>query len=115
MRRVRRWFEWHSAWSHIAAPIWLRVPERARWRIVYRLNRSRRRCWCDLVDDALCYREKDACDIHVPTLRPTGAGRCGSVCGWSHPSHVGEHACSCYCNKFQFVATEGAIERRAAS
>lgn len=114
MRKLREWFRWHSVYAHIAAPIWLRIPEKHRWTIVYRFDKSRRRCWSDLVSDALAYREDDPCDTHVPPVQITsdGAARCKSVCDWSHPDHTGEHPCACYCGKFQFVAPNGSIERR---
>jgi len=101
----------HSIRAHVVAPVWLRLPARVRWAVVHLLNRSRRQCWSDLVDAALAPHEDDACDVRVPGLRGERAPRCATVCGWSHPEHVGEHACSCYCNKFQFTATNGARER----
>lgn len=105
--RLRVWLQGHSLWAHIVAPIWLRVPEKRRWTVVNWLNKSRRRCWSDLVSDALAYREDDACDIHVPTLRAGRVPDCASVCGWLHADHTGEHPCACYCGKFQFIAAEG--------
>ena len=115
MSRVRRWLEWHSLYSHIAAPLWLRIPEKRRWTIVGWLNKSHRRCWSTLVSDALAVPESDPCDVYVPRLRSEKAPRCASVCDWMHPDHTAEHACSCYCGKFQFTATDGALDRRAAS
>lgn len=115
MRAVRKWLEWHSPYSHIAAPIWVRIPEKQRWTIVHWLNKSRRHCWSDLVSDALTYRESDPCDTRFPRLRGERAPRCASICDWSHPEHAGEHACSCYCGKFEFTAPDGCHERRAAS
>lgn len=111
---MKRWLQYHSIWQHVAAPLWLRIPEARRWKIVGWLDRSQRQCWADLVSDALAYREDDACDVHVPRLLGERAPACASLCGWSHPDHNGEHACSCYCGKFQFVATLGANERREA-
>lgn len=108
---VRAWFMHHSLRAHLLAPIWSRLSERMRWRTVDRLNRSERYCWPDLVDAALCWHEGDACDIALPT--PTRAEQCASACDWSHPDHVGDHECSCYCGKFQFRANEGAIDRKA--
>ena len=113
--RVRRWLQNHSVWAHIAAPIWLRIPEKRRWTVVYWLNKSRRRCWSDLVSDALGYHEADPCDVHVPRLRGERAPRCASVCGWFYADHSGEHPCSCYCGKFQFTATEGSRDREVKS
>jgi hypothetical protein len=110
---LRRWLAWHSVRSHIVAPIWLRIPEKRRWDVVSLLNRSRRQCWSDLVSAALACPEDDACDVHTPSLGER-APRCALTCDWMHPTHCGEHACSCYCGKFQFTATNGAIERRAA-
>lgn len=108
--RLWLWYLDHSVYQHIAAPIWTRIPEKARWRIVAWLNHSRRRCWADLVSDALTHREKDDCDTHVPSLRPTST-HCASVCDWG--GHSGVHDCSCYCGKFQFLAAEGSEDRRA--
>lgn len=113
LAKARDWLAWHSIRAHITAPIWLRIPEKWRWKIVHQLNRSQRQCWSDLVSDALAYRESDPCDVHVPRLRGERAPACASVCGWSHPDHDGEHACSCYCGKFQFVAANGARHMRA--
>jgi hypothetical protein len=109
MARARNWLALHSARAHVVAPIWLRIPEKRRWAIVHWLNRSRRQCWADLVDDALARPESDPCDVHIPSLQREP--RCASVCGWWHPDHTGEHTCSCYCNKFQFAATDGARDR----
>lgn len=97
----------HSLWAHVVAPLWLRLPEKRRWAVVYWLNKSQRRCWSDLVSDALGYHEKDACDVHVPALRGERKPSCATTCGWSHPDHTGQHDCACYCGKFQFVATRG--------
>lgn len=110
--RLRRWLEWHSVYSHLAAPIWIHIPEKYRWTVVHWLDKSRRRCWSDLVSDALTHREDDACDIRVPRLRGERAQRCASVCDWMHPDHAGEHTCGCYCGKFRFTAADGANERR---
>lgn len=107
MSAVRRWFEWHSIWQHLAAPVWLRIPEKHRWTVVSWLDKSRRRCWADLVSDALAVRQDDACDISVPSLRAEREPRCASVCGWMHPEHAGTHDCACYCGKFQFTASSG--------
>lgn len=103
--RIRRWLEWHSVWSHIAGPIWVRIPEKHRWRVVDWLNKSDRRCWGNLVDDALAVPEKDACDISVPGLRDDRGPSCAETCGWMHPQHTGTHECGCYCGKFRFTAT----------
>lgn len=110
-----KWLQWHSLWSHVVAPIWLRIPEKRRWLIVTWLDRSQKRCWADLVSDALAYPASDSCDVHVPQIRGDRAPRCASICDWSHPQHSGEHACSCYCGKFQFTATAGAVDRRGAA
>lgn len=109
---IREWLTWHSLSSHLVAPLWLRVPEKWRWRIVHRLDRSRRRCWAELVDAALAHPGADACDVRTPL--GCGAGTCPTRCDWSHPDHAGQHECSCYCGKFQFTAAAGSIERRAA-
>lgn len=113
--RLGEWLQWHSVWAHIAAPIWLRVPEKHRWTVVHWLNKSQRRCWSSLVSDALTHREADPCDTHVPSLRGTDGSYCASVCGWMHPDHAGDHACNCYCGKFRFAATEGANDRRIST
>jgi hypothetical protein len=110
--RARLWLLDHSIYSHVVAPVWTRMPEKWRWSVVYWLDKSRRQCWSDLVSDALTHREDDACDTHIPRLIGTRAPACASVCDWSHFDHAGEHPCSCYCGKFQFTATDGAIERR---
>jgi hypothetical protein len=102
--RARKWLAWHSVRAHITAPIWLRIPEKQRWTIVNWLDKSRRRCWSELVSDALAVPQDDPCDVSVPTLRADGAPRCAAVCGWLHPDHAGDHDCSCYCGKFQFTA-----------
>lgn len=109
---IKQWFAWHSVWSHVAAPIWLRIPEKHRWTVVHWLDKSRRRCWSDLVSDALGYPEDDPCDVHVPSLRGDATLRCATTCYWSHPDHAGSHDCACYCGKFQFAAPDGAIDRR---
>lgn len=109
----KHWFIYHSLWHHLAAPIWTRIPERHRWTVVHWLDKSRRRCWANLVSDALTLREDDACDTHVPSLRGDDGAHCRSVCDWMHPTHSGEHDCSCYCGKFQFAAHEGGLDRRA--
>lgn len=114
MSRLRDWLAWHSLTKHIFAPIWLRIPEKRRWDIVSLLDKSKRYCWADLVSDALTYRESDPCDIHTPGLAKT-SGRCESVCDFSHPDHSGAHDCSCYCGKFRFTTSEGAIDRREVS
>ena len=113
--RLRLWYIDHSIWRHVAAPIWLRVSEKHRWTVVHWLNKSRRRCWSDLVSDALTNREADPCDTRVPNLRADRAPRCASTCDWMHPDHAGEHDCSCYCGKFQFLANDGANERRMST
>lgn len=111
--RVRRWFQNHSLWQHIVAPIWLRLSEKHRWTVVHWLDKSRRRCWSSLVSDALAWHEDDPCDVYVPRLRGERAPSCASVCGWMHPEHTGQHECACYCNKFQFTAAEGSRDREA--
>lgn len=105
----------HSIRAHVVAPIWARVPEKTRWRIVAWLNRSQGRCWCDLVDAAMCWHHDtdDACGVPTPLIGSDKAARCKSVCDWSHPDHTGEHDCACYCAKFQFLAPDGAIDRKA--
>lgn len=107
-----RWLEDHSVWKHIVAPIWMRLPEKWRWAIVHELDKSRHQCWCNLVDAAIAWREKDPCDVSTPSLRGERAPRCATTCDWSHPVHTGEHDCACYCGKFQFTAPDGAIDRR---
>lgn len=107
---MKTWLTYHSATSHLLGPIWARVPERSRWRIVGWLNKSRRYCWCDLVDAALCHREDDACDIRLPRAGDKG-DRCKTVCDWGRFDHTGEHDCCCYCGKFQFRAIDGARDR----
>lgn len=110
---MKTWLAEHTIRAHIVGPLWACIPEKTRWHIVTWLNRSPDRCWCDLVDAALCWhRERDACDIPTPLGSDKGA-RCKSVCDWSHSDHVGEHDCACYCGKFQFLAPEGAIDRKA--
>lgn len=108
------WFRVHLASSHIVAPVWLRVPETWRWKIVHRLDRSRKRCWSDLVDAALAQPEADACDVRTPL--GCDASNCSTTCyfvgGAFHGDHIGQHACSCYCGKFQFTAATGADDRR---
>lgn len=113
MSALRKWLQWHSVYSHIAAPIWLRIPEETRWRIVDWLNKSRRRCWPDLVAAAIAYHWDDYCNVHFPRLSTDRAPHCASVCDWMHPDHAGIHPCRCYCGKFQFTATDGALERQA--
>lgn len=107
----REWTQWHSVYMHIAGPIWLRTPERHRWTIVHWLNRSQRRCWSDLVSDALCYPETDPCDRHIPALRGERMPRCATTCDWFYHDHSGAHDCACYCGKFQFRASGGARDR----
>ena len=110
--RVRKWLEWHSLYSHLAAPLWLRIPEKHRWTIVHHLDKSRRRCWSDLVSDALAAHEDDPCDVNVPSLRAGSQPACASTCYWI--GHEGKHACACYCGKFQFTAADSYGERRGA-
>lgn len=115
LARVREWLSWHSVRAHVAAPIWVRVPEKWRWAIVYRLDRSRHLCWSSLVEAALTTgREDDACD--VPTPLGCGVGDCATTChymgGQVRHDHEGVHDCRCYCGKFQFLASEGADDRR---
>lgn len=114
--RLRLWFRDHDLRAHVVAPIWVRLPEKWRWTVVTWLNRSQTRCWSSLVDAALLtYREDDACDIRTPL--GCSAGRCATTCDWIGGAklgdHVGEHACSCYCGKFEFTAPEGGDERHA--
>jgi hypothetical protein len=111
--RLRLWFHDHLLSDHIIAPLWLRTPEKWRWRYVNWLNNSQKTCWSDLVSAALAVPERDACDMKLPTR--CGSGTCPTTCDWSHFEHVGEHECSCYCGKFQFTAPEGAIDRRERS
>lgn len=100
---ILRWRREHSLYSHIVAPIWLRIPEKQRWKIVARLDKSRRRCWSDLVNDALAQADgDDACDTHVPALPCSTAPDCATHCYWV--GHSGVHDCACYCGKFQFTA-----------
>ena len=110
---MRGWLREHSIKAHIVVAVWVRVPEKWRWRIVHRLDRSRQRCWSSLVDAALCYREDDACDVRTPL--GCAAGDCGATCYWVGGrvvgDHIGSHDCACYCGKFQFRATEGGDER----
>jgi hypothetical protein len=109
--KARDWLHQHTIRAHLLAPIWLRIPEKRRWTIVSWLDKSQRRCWSDLVGDALASPELDACDVHVPALPPSRPPHCASVCYWSHTDHVGEHDCSCYCGKFRFAATQGLTSR----
>lgn len=115
---MRKWLACHSVWQHLAAPVWSRIPEKHRWTVVHWLNRSSRRCWSHLVDDALTCREEDACDTNVPSLRGSRDLDCARTCHWlggrAVHDHEGEHDCRCYCGKFQFRATEGADDRKAA-
>lgn len=115
--RVRVWFQTHELQAHIIVPIWRRVPEKHRWTVVSWLNKSRRRCWSDLVMDALAWAEGDPCDVNFPRLRGSGIKSmdCASVCGWMHREHSGQHACACCCGKFQFNAPDGAIDRRVTT
>lgn len=110
------WVRRHSVWNHLAAPFWLRVPERHRMRFVQWLDHSQRRCWSDLVTVALTYRDgDDLCDTPVPSLRPSGAERCRTLCEWHHDH--GSQQCGCYCGKFQFVTaptTDGAAAKAAS-
>jgi hypothetical protein len=101
------WLREHSIKAHLLAPIWLRVPERWRWRIVDRLNRAQGRCWSSLVDAALAEREDDACDVHLPT--GCSASDCARTCYWF--GHEGPHDCGCYCGKQRFQAAEGYADR----
>jgi hypothetical protein len=96
---VREWFAWHSVKSHTLVPIWKRIPQRLRWDIVYRLNRSDRYCWADLVDAALYPTDgSDACDGKLPL--PSGDGpACRTRCGFM-PEHASHAECTCYCGKF---------------
>jgi len=112
-----RWLTYHSLQSHILGPIWVSIPQKARWKIVVWLDRSRRRCWSDLVSDAMAEREDDACDIHTPSLRPGPAPRCASTCEWFGPAgqHEGQHECGCYCGKFEFIAPNGRHDREKAN
>lgn len=108
-----RWLDEHSLRRHIFGPLWLRIPERRRWSIVGLLNKSRHFCWSDLVTAALGWHEVDACETHLPTIER--APRCASICDWMSDDHRGAHACSCYCGKFRFDATEGSADRRGVS
>lgn len=86
--RPRRSFWWnrHSPIRHASGLLWLRLPEKARWRVVTVVNKVRPDlCWCDLVDAALLDNHKDdyrdpwgcACDVALPTdARPPVPGRC---------------------------------------
>ena len=106
---MKRWFSDHSVIAHIAAPLWLKVAPKMRWRIVYWLNRSKKRCWCDLASDALAEPQDDACDVSVPWIlvnKPSCASTCYTF------GHGGEHNCRCYCGKFEFTAPDGYEERR---
>lgn len=110
------WLRQHSIRHHIVAPIWVRIPEKWRWKIVHRLDRSQRRCWSSLVDAALVYHpDDDACD--VPTPLGCGVGDCATTCYWvgGHVvgDHIGSHDCACYCGKFKFRAAEGGDDRNA--
>lgn len=115
--RARLWFNDHSLRLHVVAPIWLRLPGKWRWAIVSQLNKSPDRCWADLVSAAMPHKEQDACDVRTPF--GCSARRCNDTCDWMGGSvrhdHEGTHACSCYCGKFRFAATEGADERRASA
>lgn len=103
INRLRHWYDWHSVRAHILGPIWIRIPEKHRWRIVDLLNRSQKRQWCSLVDAALAVPEKDACNIYTPD--GSKSDYCKTTCDWF--GHTGEHSCECYCGKFQFRASEG--------
>lgn len=87
--RLGEWLAWHSVWQHVAAPIWLRVPEKHRWTVVHWLDKSPHRCWSTLVSDALAEREDDPCDTCVPSLRARRDPYCGTTCWWMHPDHSG--------------------------
>lgn len=100
MPGLTRWLDYHSAAHHTLAPMWLRVPSRIRWRVVYLLNRSQRYCWADLVDAALSEKDgTDHCDTRIPT---TGRGGeyCRTVCGFGF-AHTDHTDCTCYCGKFK--------------
>lgn len=107
IKSTREWLVWHSVRSHVLTPIWLRISQKHRWAVVNLLNRSQRQCWSELVSEALAVPESDPCDVRIPSMRAERP-LCASICEWGHPDHVGEHACSCYCGKFQFAATKGA-------
>lgn len=100
--RLRLWFQDHSIRQHLLAPIWVRIPEKRRWDVVHWLNKSDRRCWCDLVEAALVYREKDDCDTRIPFFGAERAQHCATVCGFMH-DHAAE-GCRCYCGKFEILA-----------
>ena len=103
---MKTWLTYHSLWQHVAVPVWRRIPEKHRWTVVSWLNRSERRCWCDLVEDALCRPEPSgcACDERVPDPRPRTT-RCATECGMF--KHLpGERSCACYCGKYRFTVTD---------
>lgn len=117
MRRWWRGVRTHYWRAHLIAPVWIRLPERLRWRIAHRLDSApiigRLLCWSSLVDAALTHREDDACDVRTPL--GCGAGDCSTTCYWGggkvRGDHLGAHPCSCYCGKFRFTAPSGWDER----
>lgn len=76
------WLQTHSLRHHVAAWLWLKVPETWRWTAVTRVHKAMPDlCWCDLVDGALAKRDPSAClcDVSLPVarrLKPEDYGKC---------------------------------------
>jgi len=73
------WLHRHSLAHHVGAWLWLKVPMKARWEVVYRIHKAvPDRCWCDLVDAAMAERELTGClcDTRLPIPRLVEPGRC---------------------------------------
>ena len=98
LSRTRAWFRHHAIRQHALVPLWRRIPEKQRWRIVSLLNHSDRYQWCDLVHAALCLVEDDPCDTPLPAM----ADRCRTRCEWIGCDHS-PGQCTCYCGKFTFA------------
>lgn len=107
IQRAALWRRQHSAMYHLLVPVWARIPEGARWRIVRWLNDHVERVqWCDMVDAAMdpLNHCEDPCDGRLPI----SGRRCRETCEWMH-DHA-EGGCSCYCG--QFVFEQGVARRR---
>lgn len=72
----------HSIRRHVAAWLWLKVPEMTRWSVVNRIHAAMPDlCWCDLVDAAMAERGRAGClcEVDLPVARRLTAedyGKC---------------------------------------
>jgi hypothetical protein len=77
---LRLWFRDHDTRRHITGWLWIKVPEKYRWRVAgWYHDRRPGLCWCEMVNAVLQSYEKgdDLCGVALLTdATPSKYGQC---------------------------------------